>query len=178
MTEERREQIKNIVNQFRRDLQVASIGTKPTNKEVVKYCQKMNYEPVGLGDLEDYTVQIQHDERVTHMLPLILSELQNLRYVPEFADVKVRKEIEDSNDAVRIKVVDLLETQGFPYHLLDRLGQEIGGIIGGIVHMAGTTALNRMFGAMLLMAKEKYGENFNSADAARYIKEVNEPKEK
>lgn len=164
MTEPQRAEIRNIVDHFR--------GQKVAQEVLSQYCERMHFEPIVVGDLADYTYQVEHDERVNELFPKILAELQRIKYVPEFADEKVRKAIREENDLVRVSVTQLMEEHAIPYRIVNTLGSELGNIVGQTIEMAGTTAFNKALDVMLHIAREKFGGEFNMKHAADYAKEI------
>jgi len=163
MDEKRRGEIRRIVDHFR---------GKAINQNVIEeFCNRNKIEPVTLGDYKDFLYQVEHDEKVSVLFPLILAELQKLQYQPEFADQKVRKEIAEKNDEVRVNITKLMEEHAIPYRLVNVIGEELGNLVGGKIASAGTTAFNKALEVMLLMAKERFGDEFNMKHVAEYAKE-------
>lgn len=159
---------------------VARFRNSPLTQDVLnEYCNLHKIEPVMVGDFSDYKYQVEHDERMSKMYPLVLAEISKIRWIPEFAPVSVRKAAKEGNDMVRINIVKLFEEHEIPYRLVDTLGQEMGREVGQTITMAGTTAFNKALEVMLLVAQKEFGGEFNMKHAADYaIKVVEERKGK
>lgn len=164
MDEKRREEVRRIVDRFK--------GKAISQNVIEEFCNLHKIEPVTVGELSDYIYQVEHDEKVGTLFPLILKELCNLRYQPEFADQKVRKEINERNDEVRVNITKLLEEHAIPYRLVNSLGEELGNFVGGKIASAGQTAFNKALEVMLLLAKDKFGEEFNMKHVADYAQKI------
>lgn len=163
MDEKRREEVARIVAHFR--------GKAVTQNALTEWCNRNKIEPIVAGDLEDYTYQVEHDEKVEKLYPLILSEVQKLRYAPEFAPEKLRKEIKTGNDEVRVNITKLFEQHAISYRTVDTLGQELGREVGQTIASAGQTAFNKALEVLLLIARDKFGGEFNMKHAADYAEE-------
>lgn len=169
MDEQRRELIGRVVAHFR--------GKAVTQNVLQEYCNLNKIEPaILLGDYQDFLYQVEHDEKVLKLYPLILAELQKLRYAPEFSTEKERKEIREGNDEVRVNIVKLFEENAIAYRTVDTLGQELGRDIGQTVISAGQTAFNKALEVLLLIAREKFEGEFNMKHAADFAKEYIEKK--
>lgn len=164
MEETRRGEIAQIVAHFR---------NKPVNQNAInEYCNLNKLTPIMLGEYKDYVYQIEHDEKVSVLYPLILKELQNLRYVPEFAPEKERKESLEGNNTVRINITKLFEEHAISYRTVDTLGQELGRMTGGTIESAGSTAFNKALEVLLHLANKEFGGEFNMKHVADYALEV------
>ena len=164
MNEQRRAEIRAIVDHFR---------GKPVNQNVLKeFCNLKKYEPIVLSDLDDYTAQVEHDEVVGKLFPKILEQLQYLRYKPEFANERDRKEVEEQNDEIRVSITKLFEEHALPYRFVNNVAEDLGNFVGGKIAMAGTTAFNKSLEVLLHLAQAHFGGEFNMAHAAKYAEEV------
>jgi len=163
MNEQRREEISKIIAHFR--------GKAINQNVLTEFCNLNKVEPIVIGDYEDYLYQTEHDERVIKLYPLILAECQKLRYTPEFAPEKERKEIAKGNDEVRVNITKLFEDHAISYRTVDTLGQELGREIGQTIASAGQTAFNKALEVLLLIAKDKFGGEFNMLHAKQYAEE-------
>lgn len=164
MTEQRRAEVRMIVDNFR--------GQKVAQEVIDAYCQRLGFEALMVSDLKDYTYQVESDEMVAVLFPKILVEVQKIAYIPEFADEKVRKQIRETNDEVRVNITKLMESHAIPYRIVSTLGAELGNIVGQSIEMAGTTAFNKALDVMLHIAREKFGGEFNMKHAADYAQDV------
>lgn len=162
----RRAEVRVIVDQFR--------GRKPEYEEIEQFCKRLKMEPVTPGELDDYTAQLEHDEVVSSLFPKILSELQKLRYEPEFAPEAERKAAREANDEVRVSITKLFEQHALSYRLVDGVANELGQMVGQTIAMAGTTAFNKALDVLLHLARERFGADFNMKHAADYVVEVME----
>lgn len=163
MTETRRAEVRQIVDEFQ--------DKKVTQDLLTAYCERMKFEPLTLGDFEDYKYQVEHDAMVSVLFPKILAEIQKITYVPEFATEAERKKIRDANDEVRVSVTKLLEEHAVPYRLVSTLTTELGRMVGSTIEMAGTTAFNKSLEVLLHLAHAKFGADFNMKHAADYAQE-------
>ncbi len=164
MEETRRAEIREIVEHFG--------DQKPAQEVLSAYCERMKFEPVMTGDLEDYTVQVKYDELVTRLYPLILAEIQKISYIPEFAGANKRKEIGQANDQVRVNIVKMIEESGVTYLLVDGITKGIAKEVGQIIESAGTTAFNKAMQVLLHLAHTKFGGDFTMKHAADYTRDV------
>lgn len=166
MDEARRAEIRRIVDHFK--------GKPVTQKVIEEFCNRSKITPITEGELKDYIYQVEHDEKVSTLFPLILAELQKLKYKPEFASEADRKKIDEENDEVRVNITKLYEEYAIEYRLVNTVGEELGNFVGGKIALAGQTAFNKALDVMLHIAKEKFGGEFNMKHAAEYAKEVYE----
>ncbi|MBW8034709.1 MAG: hypothetical protein FVQ79_03400 [Planctomycetes bacterium] len=164
MSEGKRAQISKIVDHFR--------SNKPSGRDLEKYCKQMRFEFVTPNELEDYTVQVEHDEKVFSLFPLLIKEAQKLSYVPEFADEDTRKKLLEQNEEVRIAMAKLFEFHKITYRLVTTLGVELASIVGGAIEAGGTTVFNKALDVLLHVARDKFGGEFNTGHAAKYAEEV------
>ena len=146
MDEKRRGEVRKIVDHFK--------GKAITQNVIVEFCNRNKIEPITVGELSDY------------------KELCNLQYQPEFADQKIRKDIKEKNDEVRVNITKLMEEHAIPYRLVNSLGEELGNFVGGKIATAGQTAFNKALEVMLLLAKDKFGEEFNMKHVADYAQKI------
>lgn len=191
MTEERRAEIRQIVDHFR-SLAPYMGGKAPTQEEIDAYCKQAReelftthlkaglskdqaiakvsgkLEPFSPGFYEDYLVQIEHDELIVKTFKEVLAEVQNLQYIPELAPAEVREAGRKNNEEVRIKVAQIFEENAIRYRLVDTLGKELASIIGQTIEMAGTSVFNKAIGVLLHIAKEKFEGEFNVKHARDY----------
>jgi len=164
MDEKRRAELGNIVRHFR---------GKPVNNNVLaEYCKRNKFQPLLAGEYSDYLYQVEHDDKVSALFPLILAEIQKIAYIPEFASESARKKLREQNDEVRVNITKLFEEYGIEYRLVDTLSQELGAMVGQTIVSAGTTAFNKALEVLLHVAKTKFGAPFNMRHAADYAKEV------
>ncbi len=165
MDEKRREQIRRIVDNFN--------GKQVTPELLTAYCERMKVDPITVGQLEDYTYQVNHDNKVQVLLPLILEKVSGLRYKAEFASEKERTAVHEGNDEIRIEITKLLEQHEVPYHLVDTLTKDLAQLIGLTVEQAGTTATNKASGILLHLAKEHFGtKELNMKHVADYAQKI------
>lgn len=170
MPEEKRAEIKKIVDHFR--------GKPITQNALTEYCNINKFDNMVVGEYKDYLYQVEHDEKVMALYPLILAEIQKLGYTPEFATEKEREAVRKGNDEVRVNITKLFEDHAILYRTVDTLGQELGAIIGGTVSSAGQTAFNKALEVLMHLAREKFGGEFNMSHARDYAIEVFAKKEK
>ncbi len=170
MDEARRAEIRRIVDHFR--------GKPVTQNVIDEFCKRSKITPITVGELKDYIYQVEHDEKVSTMFPLIVAELQKLKYKPEFASEAERKKIDEENDEVRVNITKLYETNAIEYRLVNTLGEELGNFVGGKIALAGQTAFNKALDVMLHITKEKFGGEYNMKHAADYAEEVYKKAEK
>lgn len=131
---------------------------KPYNDTViVEFCNlnKLEYIP-SADDLGDLIYQQEHDEKMVVLFKAILAELQNLAYIPELAGKKERKALVDANDEVRVRITKLFEDHGVAFKMVDKVANELGGMVGRIIESAGTTAFNKTMDVLMHIAREKF----------------------
>jgi len=164
MEEKRRAEIASIVEQFK--------GTAVTDNLLKAHCERQKIEPVTVGEFEDYTVQVEHDAKLANIFGEILKKVQKLRIIPEFASVKLRKEIKDSNNEIEIDIAKLFEAEGIRYNFVSGASEELARVLHAVVSGAGTRIFNKATSALLGIAKEKYGGEFTTAHSASYYEEL------
>lgn len=161
MDDLRRAQIEKLVDHFE--------DRAITQKEIDEFCKNHSIEPVVVrGDLLDYREQVQLDRIVAKLFPKILLESTKLKYVPEFASEKVRKNIEKENDEVRINITKLIEDEGIKYRFVSHVTEELGGLVGNTISQAGTTAFNKAISVMLHLAEKHFGGEYTMKHAKEY----------
>ena len=170
MNETRRAEIAQIVEHFR--------GKLVTNNVIVEYCNLNKIDPITHGEYKDYLYQVEHDEKILKLFPLILAEVQKLRYIPEFSDAQTRADIKEGNDKVRVAITMLFEEHAISYRTVETLGNELGRMLGGTVEQAGVTAFNKALEVLLHLAHKQFGEEFNMKHVADYALKIYEPKSK
>ena len=165
MDDTRREQIEKLVERFE--------GTAITQDAINEFCNINKIEPpVTKGELSDYKKQVTQDKIVAKLFPEILAELTKLQYIPEFASRKVRKEMAQKNDEVRVNITKLFEENAIKYRFVSNLSEELGNLVGNTVSSAGTTAFNKALAVMIHITNEKFGGDFNMKHARDYSAEV------
>ena len=157
-----RAEMAQIVEHFR--------GKPRTDDSIAEYCNlnKLSYIPT-VGDLEDLEYQVEHDEKMVSIFKGILAELQKLEYMPELSSKNERKRIAKNNDDVRVSITKLFEDGAISFRMVDKVANELGGIIGKIVETAGTTGFNKGMEVLTHMAKERFGGEFNLQHARDYM---------
>lgn len=144
-------------------------GKPRTDDSIREYCNlnKLEYVPT-VGELEDLEYQVAHDEKMIELFKAILAEVQNLVYIPELTSKKERKGLIKQNDDVRINITKLFEDAGVSFRMIDKVANELGGMLGKTVESAGTTAFNKAMDVLHDIAKEKFGGEFTMAHARDY----------
>lgn len=163
MDSKRREEVRKCIDEFR--------NVAVTDDLLKAFCERHHFDLLTLQDFIDYKYQVEHDEKVQVLFPLILAAVQKIAYIPEFASDKDRKDALQANDEVRVSITKLLEEHAFPYHLVQTSTEELGNMIGRTVSSAGQTAFNRAIQVLNLLAKEKFGGAFNMKNVADYLQE-------
>lgn len=164
MTEQRRAEIRKIVDNFR---------GKPLNqKTLTAYCERMHMEVLTMGDYTDFAVQVEHDNMVGKLFPQILAEVQKIQYIPEFASEKVRKELHDQNEEVEINITKLLEKHAVSYRLVSTLTDELAGIVGRTIESGGKRGFNKAMEVLMHLARTKFKGEMNMKHVADYAVEV------
>lgn len=165
MDELRRSQVAIVAKQFK--------GQAVSNELLEKFCQSNKIEPMILkGELSDYTAQMEHDEMIQRLLPKLLATLQKYQYVPEYAPEAERKALNKANNDLRIELAELIEEQAIPYRFVSIIGDELGNDIGQMIKSAGTTIFNKTLEVMIHIAREKFGEEFNTKHSRDYAQKI------
>lgn len=158
MNDARRAQLRQIVDHFR--------GKAITQNVINEYCNLNKFEPIVESEFQDYLVQVEHDEKVERIFKDILAELQKLQFVPEFATEAQRRKALEANEEVEISISKLFEREGIRYNFVSGTSEEIARKLHGVVAGAGTRIFNKATEALLDIAKEKFGGDFTTKDAA------------
>lgn len=164
MDDKRRAEIAQIVAHFR--------GKAVTQNVINEYCNLNKIDPIVASEFEDYLVQVEHDEKVALIFKDILAELQNLRFVPEFASAKERLEAEKAGEEVSINIAKLFEREGIRYNFVSGTSEEIARALHGVVSSAGTRIFNKATSVLLAIAKERFGGEFNTKHSADFYEEL------
>ena len=148
-------------------------GKPRTDDSIREYCNlnKLSYVPT-VGELADLEYQVDHDDKMSSIFKDILAELQKLEYMPELATKKERKRIANNNDEVRIAITKLFENAGISFRMVDKVANELGGVIGKIVETAGATGFNKGMEVLMHMAHARFGGEFTLKHARDYAVEV------
>lgn len=170
MEEQRREQIQQIVEHFKRKAPNATV--------LAEYCKRMKFENLVPSDFKDYVAQVEHDEKMAKIFPEIMAALQKLVYVPEFAGAEYRKKLNKENDDIRVEIVKILENHGLEYKYAEPTTQELAQLVGGTISSAGKTASNKAAQVMLHLAYKKFGGELTMKHVADYTVDVFEKAEK
>lgn len=160
MDDKRRGEIAQIVAHFR--------GKAVTQNVINEYCNLNKIDPIVATEFEDYLVQVEHDEKVALIFKDILAELQNLRFVPEFATAKERKEAEEAGEQVSVNIAKLFEREGIRYNFVSGTSEEIARTLHGIVSSAGTRIFNKATSVLMALAKERFGAEFTTKHSADF----------
>ena len=168
MTPERKAEVRKIVAHFR------GIKMPITNEVITEWCNKNGIkEPISKGQLSDYIYQMENDEKMSKMLPVILQLfLDHMTYVGEFASEKEEAARREKMVDLKIKLVQLLEENDVPYHWAQKLYEEFGSQIKQTLDSAGTVATNKATEVMLHIAREKFDGEINMGHVAQYAREV------
>ena len=148
-------------------------GKPRTDESIAEYCHlnKLSYIPT-VGELEDLEYQVEHDTKMVVIFKGILAELQKLEYMPELSSRNERKRIAKNNDDVRIAITKLFEDGAISFRMVDKVANELGGIIGKIVETAGTTGFNKGMDVLMHLARKEFGGDFNLMHARDYTVKV------
>lgn len=148
-------------------------GKPRTDESIAEYCHlnKLSYIPT-VGELEDLEYQVEHDTKMVVIFRGILAELQKLEYMPELSSKNERKRIAKNNDDVRIAITKLFEDGAISFRMVDKVANELGGIIGKIVETAGTTGFNKGMDVLMHLARKEFGDDFNLMHARDYAVKV------
>lgn len=160
MDNTRRGEIRIIIDHFR--------GKAVNQKVIEEFCKLNKITPIVASEFEDYLVQVEHDEKVEKIFKELLAELQKLVFVPEFASAKIIEEAGNANEEVEIAIAKLFEKEGLRYNFVSGTSEEIARRLHGIVSGAGTRIFNKATNALLEIAKEKFGGEFNTKHSADY----------
>lgn len=165
MDELRRSQVALVAKNFK--------GQAVSNEVLEEYCKRNKIDPmVTKGQLSDYVAQMEHDEMIIRLLPRLLEALQEYKYVPEYASEAERKALNKANDDLRVKMAELIEEEAIPYRFVSLVGDELGNDIGQLIKSAGTTIFNKTLDVMIHLAREHFGEEFNSKHARDYAQKI------
>lgn len=170
MDDTRRGEIRIIVDRFR--------GKAVTQNLINEFANLNKIEPIVAGELGDYVVQVEHDEAMERIHKSILSELQKLRFLPEFASAKERKEVKEANEEIEINIAKLFESEGIRYNFVSGSSEELARKLHGIIAGAGTRIFNKATGVLMELARDKFGGEFTTKHSADYWKERYERAEK
>jgi len=165
MDSERKGEIADIVNHFR--------GKPVTNEVLTEYCNRQKYEPITQGQYSDYLYQIENDEKMAKMLPIVLGYfVEYMTYVGEFGTEAEQKARLEGMNELRVKLVQLLEDNDIPYHWAQKLYEEFGSQMKQVMDSAGHVASVKATEVMLHIAREKFGEEIHMGHVAGYAKET------
>jgi hypothetical protein len=143
-----------------------------TQEELNEYCQSVGLEPLVMSQLEEYTLQVELDEKASHLFDEIKVILQDLKFGMTFDTDAHAKEIEDGNEETAIKVSQAIEERAMQYRFVTTTLDEMGSLVGETVKSGGTRIFNKMSACLRHMAYMKYGEEFNSKNSKDYMIEV------
>jgi hypothetical protein len=151
MEGKRRQEIKTIVEAFR--------GQLVTNDLLKAYCERHGYERLTEGEYQDWLFQYEHDERVAKALPAIFAELTKFQYTSEFAGDEERRRIREENEAIEIRIAELMEEHGVRYGKeVDVFTGNLGGALQGLMQNAGVRASNMGANTLLKIAIDTLGQ--------------------
>lgn len=148
-------------------------GKPRTQNAIIEYCNlnKFEYIPT-VEDLEDLEFQVEHDEKMVSMFKQILAELQKMEYVPMLLSKGEKKKLVDANDEVRVNITKIFENNGVSFKMIDKVANELGGMIAKTVESAGTTAFNKAMDVLMHIARAHFGGDFTMKHARDYAIEV------
>lgn len=169
MNEQRRAEIKNIIEHFRG---MQPFGATPTQEAIDKHCQAMRYERITEDNYKDFLAQVEHDEIMSRLLPAILTELQNLVYIHDFDKVEARKQGGEKNEEVRMAIAKLFEDHAVLYRDIETLGRKIGGVLGQVIDSAGISIYNKALQVLFHLARAHFGEELNMLHVRDYAEKV------
>jgi hypothetical protein len=164
MNEKRRAEIKIIVDRFR--------GTAITQNAIDEFCNLNHVETVMAGELSDWIAQVEYDEKIAFLFPLILKELQGIQYQNEFDTEVKRNAVKKLNDEVRVNIVKLLEEHAVEYRYVTKMTEELGGILNHVVTSAGTTAFNKSLEVLMYLARKEFGGEMTLKHARDFAADV------
>lgn len=172
MNPKRKAEIAKIVAHFR------GKNTPVTNELLTEHCNLNKVEPITAGQYSDYLYQIENDEKMAAMLPIVLQLfVDHMSYVGEFGTEKEQQARIDGMNELRVKLVQLLEENNIPYHWAQKLYEEFGSQMKGVLDGAGQVASVKATEVMLHIAREKFGNEIHMGHVASYAREVFEKKE-
>lgn len=153
---------------------VAHFKGKPrTQNAIIEFCNlnKLEYIPT-MDDLQDLEFQVEHDEKMQSIFKQILAELQKMEYVPMLISKNEKKKLVEANDEVRVNITKLFENAGVSFKMIDKVANELGGMIARTVEQAGTTAFNKAMEVLMHIARKQFGGDYNMSHARDYALEV------
>lgn len=163
MTDVQREQIRLVVDQF---------NGKPVNQNALnEFCDRNGIDKFDLGSLEDYTEQVNHDNKISALLSAITPLLQRLKYIPEFAPAKERKDAIQSNNDVEDEIAELIESHGVKYKFLTGANSDISNLLRGTMENAGNMIFNKLSAVIMNVTHDRFGEDLNTMHIRKYIED-------
>lgn len=126
--------------------------------------------PILEGEYSDFVYQMKHDERMQAMLPRVIEILSCLKFVPAFVTPEEKKEIDEANQKLAVKICKLAQECEMPYALIETFKEEMGNLLLGPINMACRVMGNTTVQAMLhCMVKKQDTKELTIGDIGRYV---------
>lgn len=148
---------KELHNNDRKVLAEHFRGKKFNDKTVADFCTRNKIAMTDAGSVEDFIYQVEYDERMLVVYPLVLTEIAKIQFNAEYISDQKLKEISDFNDEISVNIAKILEDNGILYREVGFL-ESLASDVAKIMATAQRRVNNMSALVMAEMAQEKLGD--------------------
>lgn len=167
MEEQRRKEIKTILDQFGEEV--------PSNEDLQDFCNGNKIEPITAGKYEDYLVQKEHDRRVQIVLPKVLKFVGKMKMASMFDDDQTQEKIKQHNTDLEYKIAEELEA--LRYNDIEPFMGQLIQWVNNVLQNSKNRAENAAMQSIYLAAQDKFGKYLEMKDLINYAKQYDQSQE-
>lgn len=146
-------------------------GKTFTDKDVAEACEKLGIDPISAGELQDHIYQLEYDERMAQVIPLVLEALSKLNYISDDEDPEAKDELEKANEQIEYDIAKICEDNGVRYLdivFLRHLSKQISDIL-----LASYNRISNMGASVFAeLAKKELGDELEIKALAEKYTEI------
>lgn len=132
-------------------------GKSFNDKLVADFCTRNKIAIVDAGSVEDFIYQVEYDERMLVVYPLVLAEIAKIQFNADYISDAELKKISDFNDQISVNIAKILEDNGVLYREITFL-ESLAGDVAKIMATAQRRVSNMSATVLAEMAQEKLGD--------------------
>lgn len=118
MSEEKQEELNNNSELHDNDkkLLAETFKGKNFNDKVVKsFCERSKIAVTDAGNVQDFIYQLDFDERMEKVVPLVFAELAKFQYQKEYISDEARAKVRKNNSDIAINIAKVVEDNKMLY---------------------------------------------------------------
>jgi hypothetical protein len=168
MPSERKKELLNVVEHFR--------GKPVTQDAIVEYCNRRGYEPITLGELEDFTYAVTMKERFNEVWPKMVAVLGKWKYLGELASEEDQKA---QYRAIEAELLQVMEETDLKVDSVRWITRELASVMSILIKNVADGLDDKIMAVQSAWILEKFGKaTIGEIPAATWAKECAQLAEK